>query len=119
MILIILFGLATLIFLTPHWFTDVDCSVAVILVGGILITLLILWPIIYYSTQSEIQAYWALKSTVEKYRSNPGRSPLEGAALMQKIIENNEALASYQYWARRTLLRGFFPKELSELKPLE
>jgi hypothetical protein len=97
------------------------CAIALIMVGGFAtIMSLIAIPINRAGVRSEMVEFTQTQKTIEFARSENGPvSPIELAALQQKVIECNEWLASTQYWARKPLLRMYFPQDVLKLEMIQ
>ncbi len=86
------------------------CSILLIIVA---ITI----PLNIQTTKADIQSYYVLKNTIEEARNN-NFSELERAGLVNRIIENNIALAKYQYY-NNTIWDLWIPDEIMDLEPLK
>jgi hypothetical protein len=74
------------------------------------------WPISYYIGKSKIKEYYAIKSTIENFRKNNDK--IENTALILRVLELNEELASIKYW-NDTDFDWWYPDELAELEYLK
>jgi hypothetical protein len=88
-----------------------------VLSGVVLFVALLFLPANYFREVSNINDYYAVKSTIEESRKND-ISEIERAALTTKIIETNEWLANVQYW-NKTIFDIYVPNEVMNLKPLK
>ena len=83
----------------------------------ILIFALILLPIARIDCNAGIAAFNATRDTVQEARANTDISYAELAALQHKIIEQNQWLASIQYW-NRTVFDIWVPDRVELMTPL-
>ena len=93
----------------------VFCGCIAALVSVVVVIFVFINPI---GVQAEIIAFNETARTLEAARLNPNISPLELAAIQQKVIEMNQWLAGSQYWAKHPLTNWFWPKEIFKLKPI-
>jgi len=91
-------------------------TVIVITAGISLLISLILLPVSYYGTQSEIAEFQSVQNTITVARKK-GKD-LEAAAYQIKIAESNQWLARVQYW-NKTIFDIYYPDEVMELHPIE
>lgn len=92
-------------------------EIIAVIAGTILVILLIIWPVNYYSTKAEIKEYYQEKQTIQDARGRKIDS-IENAALTQKIWDTNDWLANNKYW-RKTIFKDMIPKEIDNLEPLK
>lgn len=83
----------------------------------ILIISLIILPLNYYGTKSEIVQYYITKATIDQAREQ-SISDIERAALTTKIVEINQWLAGVKYW-NETIFDIYIPDEIMGLEPLK
>ena len=99
--------------------TAYDWPAAGVVVGGFtLLMIIIIWPIVYVDTISDIKEFKATQETIVFARANTSISEYEKAALTHKIIDANKWLARTQYWANMSIFDMFYPDEVNELKPI-
>lgn len=92
-------------------------GIPVATIGGIILIIsLITIPITHYQVHGEIHSFEATKSTVDRARAT-GRK-IEDAAMQLKIIEQNQRLASTQYY-NGTIWDIWIPDAIDELNPIE
>ena len=87
-----------------------------VIAAAALLMWLSFWPICYCDTVGHIQSFRATQATLDVSR-NVDLDPLERATIQQKVIEENQWLASTQYW--NTVFDPMFPDEVMELEPLK
>ena len=95
----------------------------IFIVFGIFFFIVLLGALCYLGsnhldTHAKIKEFLAIKRTVEIARQNPNISPLEIAALQQKIIEANKWLANNKYYAKNPWTSWFIPGEVLKLRPI-
>lgn len=89
-----------------------------VIISGIILTLgVLLLPVSYYGTKSEIQEYYSVKQTIKEARQ-ADTSEVERATVTQKIIETNQWLASAKYW-NNSIFDIYYPDEIESLEPLK
>ena len=76
---------------------------------------LILVPVAYYETHSEIHQFVSVQETAETMRNSP---TMENAAFQLKIAEMNQWLASTKYW-NTTMFKLWIPNEVDKLTPIK
>lgn len=94
-----------------------DCEWALLLIvlgAFALFFFLIALPISRVGNQSRIQAYYAIRDTIEAAREDA--TSIENYAMQQKIIQVNQILAKARYWNER--FDWFWVDEYAELEPL-
>ena len=90
-----------------------------ITVGIVLLAMILVgFGSVYFGSQDEVVKYYAVKDTIENARFNEMDS-LEKATLINKIIETNSIIASYQYWNKVFIIKEFIVDEIDNLTPLK
>jgi K+-transporting ATPase A subunit len=84
---------------------------------AVLLLHMIFWPFFYLVSKNNVVVYQATKDTIENSR-NSTLSEFERAALINKIIETNQYLASVKYW-NKTILGCYICDESTRLEPLK
>jgi hypothetical protein len=95
-------------------------GIGAILGGLILALILIIWGISRFGDiPAGIKQFEATKETLVTARLNPNITPLELAAIQQKVIDANRWLASSQFWAKSPLTNWFWPKAIFALQSIK
>lgn len=95
---------------------DFTGHVIAVIASVILFTSLVVWPVSYYGSISNIQAYYAFKDTIEVARAD--MDDIERAAITQEIAAYNAWLRKSQYW-NLTIFDIYIPDKVMELEPLK
>jgi hypothetical protein len=73
----------------------------------------------YFDSRAMLAEFKSVQITVENARSNLNITPVELAALQQKIIDSNKWLAHIQYYDHFFLIHLVLPKELRTLRGIK
>ena len=72
-----------------------------------------------FEIPASIAEFVSVRTTVETARGNPAITPVELAALQQKIVDQNRWLARIKYFKGLPIVGFFIKSRISELEPIK
>lgn len=102
-----------------NWYTDLGAAIACVLLGILFLLNCICLAACPASTSADIRAFEAVRQTINEQRSDKQLSELERVQLTDRIIKQNEWLASEQFWASNKWLNWYYDKKILTIQPIK
>ena len=71
------------------------------------------------TARANMAKFCSVQKSLDLLRPKPSVSSFEFLAIQQKVIKENEWLATSQFWAKHPLTNWFWPKGILELTPIK